>query len=324
MNLFIEKGLRGGISYIAKRCSEANNKYLKDYDPTKPSKFILYLDMNNLYGWAMSKYLPYGGFKWLTNVDNFDLNSVSENSSIGYILKVDLEYPDELHALHNYYALVPEKLAISYGMLSDHSKKNADEYRIKVDDVKKLVHNKNLQLYLSLGIKLTEIHRVLKFKHSHWIKIYIDFNTEKRTSAANSFEKNFFKLMINSVYDKKMENLRKRINVRLVNNKKDFLKYISKPARITHKIFDKNFAAVHEIKTVLTPNKPVYVGITVLELSKCLMYGFHYNFIKKHFDAELLFTDTESFTHEIKLEDVYEKHFKHKHLFDFSNFSKDS
>ena len=123
MYLFIEKGLREGISYIAKRYSEASNKYLKDYDPTRPSKYISYLDMNNLYGWAMSRYLPYGGFKWLTNVDWFDVNSVSEKSAIGYIFEVDLEYPDELHILHANYPLAPQKLATPYDMLSDYCKK---------------------------------------------------------------------------------------------------------------------------------------------------------------------------------------------------------
>ena len=94
--LFIEKGLRGGISYIAKRYAKANNKYMKNYDPKKSSKFITYLDMNNLHDWAMSGYLPYGGFKWLKNVDGFHLNSVSEKSPVGYILEVDFEYSDEL------------------------------------------------------------------------------------------------------------------------------------------------------------------------------------------------------------------------------------
>ena len=122
MYLFTEKKkLREGISFIAKRYSNANNKYMKDYDPTKPSKYISYLDMNNLYVWAMSGYLPYGGFQWLKNFDNFDVNSLSENSPIGYILELDLEYPDELHVLHNDYALAPEKLTIPYDMLSDYS-----------------------------------------------------------------------------------------------------------------------------------------------------------------------------------------------------------
>ena len=113
-------------------------------------------------------------------------------------------------------------------------------------------------------------------------------------------------------------------NVRLVNNKKDFLKYSRRPTHTTHKTFGKNYAAIHEMKPVLTLNKPIYVGFTVLELSKWLMYDFHYNFIKKHFDAELLFTDTDSLTYEIKSEDVYEEFFKHKHLFDFSNYPEDS
>ena len=192
-------------------------------------------------------------------------------------------------------------------MLSDYCKKIADEYGIKVDDVKKLIpnlgdktnfvlHYRNLQLCLSLGMKLTKIHKVLKFKQSDCMKNYIDFNTEKRKNAANSFEKNFSKLMINSVYGKTMENVRRRINVRLVNNEKNFFKYTSRPTHITHKIIDKSYAAIHEIKPDLTLNKPIYVGFTVLELLKWLMYDFHYNFIKKNFNAEMLFTDTDSLT----------------------------
>ena len=121
-----------------------------------------------------------------------------------------------------------------------------------------------------------------------------------------------------------MENLRKRINARLVNNKKDFSKNISKPTHVTHKIFDKNYAVIYEIKPVLTLNKPIYVGLTVLELSKWLMYDFHYNFNIKNLDAKFLFTDRDSFTYEIKSEDIYEEFFKHKYLLDFSNYPKDS
>ena len=203
-------------------------------------------------------------------------------------------------------------------------KKIADEYETNVSDIKKLipnlgdktnyvVHYGNLQLYLSLGMKLTKIHGVLKFKQFDWMKKYINFNTEKRKNAANDFEKDFFKLIINSVYGKTTENLQKRINVPLVNNE-DFLKYTSRPDHVTHKIFDNNFAAIHEIKPVLMLNKPIYVRFTVLELSKWLMYDFHYNFIKKHFDAELLFTDTDSLTYQIKSKDVYEEFFKYKYF----------
>ena len=214
-------------------------------------------------------------------------------------------------------------------------KKNADNYKIKVGDVKKLipnlgnktnyvVHYRNLQLYLSLGMKVTKIHRVIKFKQSDWTKKYIDFNTEKRMNAANDFEKYFFKLMISSVYGKTMENLRKRINVRLVNNEKDILKYTSKSTYITHKIFCEDYAAIHEIKQILILSKPIYVGFTVAHLSKWKMYEFHYNFIKKNFDPELFFTDTDRLTYEIKSENIYEEFFKWKDLFDFINYSKDS
>ena len=131
-------------------------------------------------------------------------------------------------------------------------------------------------------MKLTKIHRVLQFKQSNWMKKYIDFNTKKRMCATNNFEKDFFKLMIYSVYGKIMENLRKRIYARFVNNKKYLLKYTSRPTYVTHKLFNKNFAAIHEIKPVLILSKPIYVGFTVLDLSKWLTYDFHYNFIKKN------------------------------------------
>ena len=141
MYLLIEKGLRGKISYIAKRYSEASNKYLKDYDPTKQSKYTWYLDMNNFYGWAMSGYLEYGRFKWLKNIDKFEVISVSKNNLVGYILKVDRENPDELHVLHNDYPIAPKKLAIPYDMLSDYCKKIADKHEIKSGDVKRIITN---------------------------------------------------------------------------------------------------------------------------------------------------------------------------------------
>ena len=161
----------------------------------------------------MSEYFPYGRFKCLKNIDKFDIMSISEKSSLRYFLEVDLEYPEELHELHNDFPLAIEKIAVSSGMLSKYCKKFADKYEIKVADVKKLisnlgnktnyvVHYRNTQLYLSLGMKLTKIHRVLKFKQYDWMKKYIDFNTKKGMNAANDFEKDLFRLMINSVYGK--------------------------------------------------------------------------------------------------------------------------
>ena len=156
---------------------------MKCYDSREKSKYITYLDANNLYGWAMSQYLPYSGFKWLNQkeMNDFCLNSISKNSSIGYILEVNLEYSTELHDLHNDYPLAPEKLEISHNMLSKYCFSIANEYGIKSGEVNKLVpnlgykskyipHDKNLQFYLSLGMKLTKVHRILKFKQSDWLK----------------------------------------------------------------------------------------------------------------------------------------------------------
>ena len=166
--------MRGGIYYIAKRHSEATNKYMKFYDEYKENEYIMYLDANNLYGWAMSQYLPYSGFKWLIQKETygFNINSIEENSSIGYTLEVDLEYPDELHELHNDYPLAQEKLEISQNMLSNYCSKIANEYGVKVGGVNKLVRNlgnknkyvlhyRNLQLYLSLGMNLVNINKIL-------------------------------------------------------------------------------------------------------------------------------------------------------------------
>ena len=151
MYSFIEKGMRDSISYIAKRHSKANNEYTENYVSSKENVFIMYLDANNLFGWAMTQYLPYGGFKWLSKkeIDEFDLNLVKENSSGGYIFEVDLEYPSELHDFHNDYPLAPEKLEISQKMLSKYCSDIADKYGIKIGGVNKLVPNlRNKEIYV--------------------------------------------------------------------------------------------------------------------------------------------------------------------------------
>ena len=254
---------------------------------------------------------------------------------MGYILEVDPEYPNELHKLYNGYPLAPEKVAISQNMLSNYCFNIVSKYRINICGVNKLVpdldnkgkylvHYKNLKLYLLLVVKLTKIHRILKFKQSDWLKTYIDFNTDKRKNAANNFKKDFFKLINNSVFGKTMENLGKRTSIKLVNNSKDYLRCVSKPSFILQKIFSKNFVAIHQIKPVLTLNKPIYVGFSILDLSKLLMYEFHYKYIKSKSDAKLLFTDTDSLVYEIKTKDVYEDFYQDKHLFHFSDYPLDS
>ena len=328
---FIEKGLRGGISYIANRYGKGNNKYMKEYDEKAPSKYIMYLDANNLYGWAMSQPLPTGGFKWMTQeqIDNLNLAKYKENSNKGFIAEVDLEYPKELHDLHNDYPVAPEKVKVENDMLSKYCNKIADKYNISIGLVHKLIptlkkkekyvlHYRNLQLFIDLGLKVTNVHRVLEFDQSPWLKQYIDFNTEKRKNAKNAFEKDFFKLMNNSVFGKTMENIRKRVDVRLVTDEKKLLKLASKSTFVSSKIFNENLVAVHKIKETLTLNRPAYVGMCILDLSKTLMYDFHYNYIKPKYGekAKLLFTDTDSLTYEIEAEDVYKDFWNDKDKFD--------
>ena len=341
MQLFIEKGMRGGISTITHRYAKANNKYMKGYNPEEASSYLMYLDANNLYGWAMSQSLPVGDFKWIDpaeyeDPEDFILENYTVDTIKGVILEVDLEYPHDLHDLHNDYPLAPEKILVTDDMLSNYCKNLKEMGNISSGRVKKLVpnllpkekyvlHYRNLKLYLSLGLKLKKIHRVLEFTQRPWMKKYIDFNTEKRKMAKNSFEKDFFKLMNNSVFGKTMENLRKRSNIKLETDPDHLLKLTRQPMYVSSKIFDENLVGVQMKKERLTLDKPSYVGFSILELSKTLMYDFHYNYIRKKYpDVKLLFTDTDSLVYHIKTEDVYEDLFADRHLFDNSDYPESS
>ena len=264
----------------------------------------------------------------------FDLNKYTSNSSKGCVLEVDLEYPKELRELHNDYPLAPDKIEIKREMLSDYQVKIADLYNIPTGNVKKLVpnffdkekyviHYENLQLYLRLGVKLKKLHHVLEFNQSQWLKQCVEFNTQKRIEAEKNGDKDgkaLYKLMNNAVYGKTMENLRNRIDVKLVSNKKDYLKWTSKPSYMSHKIFDNDLVAIRKNKVTLTLNKPAYIGMCILELSKVLMYEFHYDYIKNKYgnNSRLLFTDTDSLMYEIKTKDVYEDFSNNTEMFDFS------
>jgi len=287
---------------ISKRYSKANNKYMLDkYDEEKESVYIKYLDANNLYGWAMCQDLPVNGFKWMNEEE---LNNWSELSKIkgkGCILEVDLEYPEELHNLHNEYPLAPER--IKFG--------NVEKLIPNLNNkTKYIIHYKNLELYKSLGLKITKIHKGVIFNEEEWLKPYIELNTKKRQEAAkanNEFGKDFYKLMNNAVYGKTMENIEKRIDLKLVTDAEKARKLIAKPNYNRCKIFDENLTAIHMNKIKIEYNKPIYLGFCILELSKTLMYDFHYNYIKNKYNdkVELLFTDTDSLVYEIHTEDFY-------------------
>ena len=301
MLLMFEKGIRGGISIISNRYGEANNKYMgRGFNKNKPSKYLMYLDANNLYGCAMSEKLPTHGFKWLTGGE---MEKIYENrhnlNKMPCILEVDLEYPENLHDRHNDYPLCPEKVKCKNGV-----EKLIPNLR---DKTKYVLHYKNLIQCLDMGLKIKHIHRGIKFVESEWMKPYIDKNTNLRAKAKNNFEKDFYKLMNNSVFGKTMENIRNRVDVKLVNNENKLRKLVAKPNFRSRKIFSENLVSVHMKKTSLTMNKPVYLGMCILDLSKTIMYDFHYNYIKSKYGdkAKLLFSDTDSLMYEIQTEDFY-------------------
>ena len=311
MYLMIEKGIRGGVSTITKRYSLANHKYLDNYDPNKPSQYILYLDANNLYGWAMDKPLPHKNFEWMKEED-------FENwESKPCILEVDLEYPKELHDFHNEYPLAPERLSIG----------KVEKLMPNLNDKEKYVlHHKNLKTYLKHGLKLTKIHRGITFEEKDFMKSYISLNTDMRTKGTTDFEKDFYKLMNNSVFGKTMENVRNRVNVKLVTSEKDLNKLVKKSSFKRTNIFHESLVAVHMSKPSVKLNKPIYLGMSILDLSKTLMYHFHYDRVKPKWgeDAELLFTDTDSLCYEVRTEDVFKDISPDaEEWYDTSNYEKD-
>ena len=317
MLLMIEKGIRGGISNVFKRYAKANNKFMKNFDPAEKSSFIVYLDANNLYGWAMSKPLPVGGFEWMSESELQNWERFIEEEGVGCILEVDLEYPVELHDFHNDFPLAPEKM-----ILEGKVEKLTQNLR---DKEAMVLHGKNLQLYLSLGIKLKLIRRGLKFAEKDFMKKYIELNTALRSQAKNEFEKTFFKLMNNSVFGKTMENVRNRVTIELVKDAERAAKLVNKPDFEELKIFDEFLIAVKRRTTKVKMNKPVYVGMSILDLSKTLMFSFQYEYVKKKWKkVEVLYTDTDSLVLKIETDDFFKDISGDVEMwFDTNEFAKD-
>ncbi|MEN0016512.1 MAG: DNA polymerase, partial [Bacteroidota bacterium] len=311
-HLFIEQGIRGGVCGPSVRYARANNPMVKDYDPSRPNEWIYYLDANNLYGWAMSQPLPVRDFEWVIGEwSDFD---VAVDSPKGYILEVDLEYPKKLHDLHNDFPMAPENGEIPFEMLSPYQKEMMPNYKPHRKLIMSLlpkkhyvVHYRNLQLYVKHGLRISKIHRVLQFTQEAWMKPYIDFNTRKRAETKVKFEQDLFKLMNNSVFGKTMENIRKRVTVKIVGTEEEAAAYASKPGYVGY-VKMLNFWVVSMKKSVLLFNKPVYTGFTVLDLSKLLMYQFYYEKLKPKYGnkCRLLYTDTDSLLVVIRTGDVYE------------------
>ncbi|KAJ8911232.1 hypothetical protein NQ315_012219 [Exocentrus adspersus] len=212
MIYMLKKGIRGGISQCTERKHIANNMFLPNYNSEEPSSFITYLDATNLYGHSMSQPLPTGGFTWVNESDikNFDVMEVSDESRYGFILEVDVDYPEELHDKHTDLPFLAENI------VPPNSKSKLKKLIPNLYNKRNyVIHYKTLQQAIKNGLILKKIHRVLKFEQSRWLKQYIDLNTQMRNRASNKFEKDFYKLMNNSVFGKTMENVDNRKDIKL-------------------------------------------------------------------------------------------------------------
>ena len=336
--MFIEDGNRGGLSQISTRFSKANNTYIKNYDKKKDDSYISYFDANNLYGHSMCEYLPYADFEWNTDEwTNEKILQLEDKGDTGYLFNVDLHIPEKLHDHFNNYTPLPVNRAVkesdlSISQLNNFKETNGVDY--KESKIKKLccsledridykVNYRMLKFALNSGFELLKVNKVLQYKQKPFMKPYIMMNTKLRTECKSDFEKDFFKLMNNSVFGKTMENMRNRIEFSLVSTPEELDK-MKRLKKVT--IFDENLVGCHKAKYSVALNKPIYIGQNVLDDSKLLMNNFHYNFMKKkikHENLKLLMTDTDSLCYEIKHQDIFKIMKDNSFEFDLSNFKND-
>ncbi|KMQ83336.1 hypothetical protein RF55_20298 [Lasius niger] len=318
MLLSVERGIRGGLSQCSNRYARTNNKYAGTYDPSEPSTYLMYFDVNNLYGWAMCQPLPYADSQWVDDIANFDIMSVTSESLIGYILEVDLAYPQGLHDSHADLPFCPTR--------DKPPGKRSDKLLATFYDKHRYVtYYRNLQQCVRHGLRVTKIHRILRFAQSPWLRGYIELNTRLRTRARNEFEKNLYKLMNNAVFRKIMENVRNHVVVRLVtqwDGRYGAEAMISKSNFHSRSVFSENLVAVELRKlSNLKLYKPIYVGMCILDISKIRLYKFHYEYMlplyrDKH---KVMYTDTDSLIYSIECDDVYENIKRDIDRFDTSN-----
>lgn len=318
MVLMIEDGVRGGLTSSVTRYVKANNKHLPDFNPNEESVYIGYFDSNNLYGLGMSQPLPFGGFSWENPNTIGDILNIPKYGDVGYILDFDFEYPEHLHDEHYDLPLLP-RTEVPPG--SKHPKlmttvENKSNY---------IAHYWTVQQAIELGIIIVKVNRLLRFSQKCWLKPYIDSNTARRAAATSNFHKEFFKLMNNSIYGKCLENKRNHMNLKLVSDEKKLLKLVQKANFKTSIIINENLVAVCLNKTNVVMDRPLYIGMCVLDISKTHMYDFHYNKMVNFYGRHRIgisYMDTDGIIYHIKTLDLYEdlRTFPHRNDFDFSDY----
>ena len=232
MLLMFEQGIRGGITQAVLKYASTNNKYMGDkFNPNEDTTYLQYLDANNLCGWAMSQPLRTGGFKWV-DVNPNEISELGTRTDKGYLLEVeDVSYPKELHNPHNDLPFMCERMEINGVEKVVPSLRDKKSY---------FIHIQALNQALQHGLRLDRIHRAIEFDQLPWLKIYIDFNTQLRTAAINDIEKDFFKLMNNSVFGKTVENIRKHRNIKLVTTEEKYFRTVIEPNFESRVLFGEN------------------------------------------------------------------------------------
>ena len=249
----------------------------------------------------MSQKLPKNNFKWVQDTSRINeefIKKYNENGYKGYTLEVDVKYPKKLHDLHSDLPFLPKRIKI------DKCKKLVCDLHNKK---KYVVHTKSLKQALNHGLKLKRVHRVIKFNQKAWLKPYIDMNTELRKLAKDDFEKDLFKLMNNAVFGKTMENIRKHRDIKLVTTDKKRNKLVSEPNYHTINYILEDLSIIEMNKTRVKMNKPIYLGLSILDISEILMYKFWYDYLKPKYNdnVKLCYMDTDSFVMNIKTNDFY-------------------
>lgn len=364
----LENNKRGGMSGIMKRYARANNKYMKpltitrngkeetiEYDPSKPSTFLIDLDMNALYTHTMSGLLPDTAPEQISEKGFIEENimGLDENGEDCYFLLIDGYFPPECHDKLNDYTPMPVHKITDYAELSSRSVEMNEAYGAKQFKTRKLcntlekrerylVHFRHLKLSIRLGFKVTKVHKVFKCHQSKWMAHFMEENTRQRMIAAgmgDDFLVAFYKAICNIMYGKMIECCRNRdsVTVRCTERKTKYgnasaVKSIIRSLALlpTDKqnlhVLNDNFVAVQKIKPVVTLNMPEHVGFGILEISKVIMYEFYYDVLQNMYGdkMQLLFTDTDSLMIEVETEDFYED-MKKMGLdkFDCSSFPKD-
>ena len=325
MILLLENNIRGGISSIM------GDRYIKSDE----NKEILYIDANNLYGHSMSQYLPYDEIKFDNNVSLDDILNTPDDSDIGYFIEVDLIYPDHIKEKTKNFPFAPVNKKISPDNFNDFMKEIRPDTYVQTkkllcdwsDKKNYLIHYRMLNFYIRHGMIVDKVHEIISFKQSKWLEKYISFNTQKRNKAKNDFEKGFYKLLNNAFYGKTMENVRNCLKIKFI--KKDDYREIKKhQPKLTfngiHQSYENCDSYTHKQNEVLM-DKPIYLGFSVLELSKLLMYETYYDILQPYFGREniqLHYMDTDNFILSVNTKDIIKELKNLEDIFDFSNLDK--